>query len=140
MRTLVLWGRGFYAPFNLLVLEPGSILGNLYEFTKDVIATLVVCGAAVFVYYRAVRREQRMTLSGEGLLILGIISTMMIADMTYDGASLVLATKRGAFCEGVHPLGAPGQCASIATITLRLKEITDTLPPEFVEQETDPER
>jgi hypothetical protein len=27
--------------------------------------------------------------------------------------------------------------ASIATITLRLKEITDTLPPEFAEQETE---
>ena len=35
-----------------------------------------------------------MALSLEGLLILGIIFTMMIADMTYDGASLVLASQK----------------------------------------------
>ncbi|MBI4716260.1 MAG: (Fe-S)-binding protein [Planctomycetes bacterium] len=34
-----------------------------------------------------------MTLSREGLLILGIILTMMVADIVYDGASLVLAAR-----------------------------------------------
>src|SRR5262249_23140675 len=53
-------------------------------------ATLVILGTLVFIYFRAVKHESRMTLSGEGLLILGIIMAMMLADIVYDGASLVL--------------------------------------------------
>ncbi len=98
LRTLMLWGRGFYAPFNLFVLghEPlfGVLpLGQLYELVKDLVATLVVAGSLAFVYLRVVKREARMTLSGEGLLILGIIVTMMVADMVYDGATFALASK-----------------------------------------------
>ena len=97
-RTLILWGRGFYPAWNLLVLGPQMGVGKVYEFTKDVVATLVVCGVLVFVYYRVIQKQRRMTLSGEGLLILGIIGTMMISDMAYDGASLVLNFKHGMLC------------------------------------------
>ena len=38
--------------------------------------------------------EAHSTLSVEAILILGIIVTMMIADMTYDGASLVLLARK----------------------------------------------
>src|SRR5262249_33537807 len=44
----------------------------------------------VFLYYRVIAHESRMTLSGEGVVILAIIVTMMLADMVYSGASLVL--------------------------------------------------
>src|ERR1700712_5783120 len=58
LNTLVLWGRGFSPPFNLFVLgwQPflGLPLGPVYGFFKDVFATLVLLGVAVFVYYRAV--------------------------------------------------------------------------------------
>src|SRR5579884_1483536 len=43
-RTLVLWGRGFYPPFNLWVLGPGQPLGQAYELAKDVLAVLVIAG------------------------------------------------------------------------------------------------
>jgi len=39
-----------------------------------------------------------MTLGVEGLVILGIIATMMIADLTYDGASLVLRERFASEC------------------------------------------
>jgi Fe-S oxidoreductase len=120
VRTLVLWGRGFYAPFNMWVLGPTQPLGMVYEFTKDVIATLVVCGTLVFFYYRLVVKPRRMALSFEGLLILGIIFTMMIADMTYDGASLSLAALKDPLCEAPGHAGTAGQCAAIATITAPL--------------------
>jgi Fe-S oxidoreductase len=119
-RTLTLWGRGFYAPFNLFVLGPSQPLGALYEFVKDVVATGVVCGTLVFFYYRLVGKPKRMTLSFEGLLIVGIIFTMMIADMVYDGASLVLASQKVAFCDATTHLGTARQCAAIATITAPL--------------------
>ena len=44
LRTLMLWGRGFYAPFDLLVLAPAQPLGAIYEFAKDIVATGVVVG------------------------------------------------------------------------------------------------
>jgi Fe-S oxidoreductase len=94
LRTLTLWGRGFDPAFNLFILGPepvlGLPLGHLYEFVKDLVGVAVVAGASVFLYYRVVKHEARMTLSGEGVLILGIIVTMMVADMVYDGASLAL--------------------------------------------------
>src|SRR6478609_2179394 len=102
LRTLTLWGRGFYPSFNLFILghEPvlGLPLGAIYGFLKDVFASLVVLGSAVFVYFRVVRPQKRMTLGVEGLVILGIICTMMIADLTYDGASVVLAHRFASEC------------------------------------------
>ncbi len=119
-RTLVLWGRGFYPPFNLFVLGETQPLGALYEFVKDVVATGVIVGTLVFFYYRLFSKPQRMTLSLEGLLIVGIIFTMMVADMTYDGASLVLASQKVAFCDAATHLGTAKQCAAITTITAPL--------------------
>ena len=117
LNTLMLWGRGFYPPFNLFVLgwQPflGLPLGPIYTFLKDVFATLVLLGVAVFVYYRAVRPQKRMTLSGEAFVILGIITVMMLADFTYVGAASVLAHRFTAECgagAGEFP------CSAMATI------------------------
>ena len=116
VRTLILWGRGFYPAWNFVFLSPENVAGRLYEFTKDVIATLVVVGALVFVYYRVIRPQKRMTLSGEGLLILFIIITMMVADMAYDGASLVLLFRNHDLCGSPNAQATAAQCVSIATI------------------------
>jgi Fe-S oxidoreductase len=115
LRTLILWGRGFSPDFNLFVLGPegflGLPLGAAYNFAKDVFALLVLFGALVFVYYRTINKQRRMTLSGEGLLILGIIMTMMLADISYDGASMVLNTRFATECAG-----GGGWCESMQTI------------------------
>ncbi|MDF3070538.1 MAG: hypothetical protein K0R38_6139 [Polyangiaceae bacterium] len=116
LRTLILWGRGFDPSFNLFVLghEPvlGLPLGDIYAFLKDVFALLVILGSLVFVYYRAIKHEKRMTLSGEGLVILGIIMTMMLADLTYDGAAIALRERFG---QGVCEADA-AWCARAGTL------------------------
>ncbi len=93
-RSMILWGRGFDPSFNLWILGPDPVfglpLGHLYEFLKDLIALAVVAGAGTFLYFRKVKHVERMTQSGEAILILGIIITMMVADMVYDGASIAL--------------------------------------------------
>src|ERR1700689_3236808 len=63
LRTLVLWGRGFYAPFNLFVLAPDSIAGSIYELVKDLVSAGVVTGTLVFFYYRLVAKPKRMALT-----------------------------------------------------------------------------
>src|SRR5262252_8754632 len=50
LRTIILWGRGFYPSWSLFVLAPWMPLGKVYEFSKDVVASLVVVGVVVFVY------------------------------------------------------------------------------------------
>jgi Fe-S oxidoreductase len=113
LRTLILWGRGFSPSWSLLVLAPYTKLGMAYELIKDTVAILVLVGVSVFFYYRLVKPQRRMTLSFEGLLILLIIATMMISDMLYDGAAMVLAERHRDLCgAGVDA----GLCASIAKI------------------------
>ena len=118
LRTLILWGRGFSPDFNLFVLGPEGVLGlpigTVYAFLKDTFALLVLGGAAVFIYYRTLNKQRRMTLSGEGLLILGIITLMMLADISYDGASQELnfrfddeCVNGGGVCDSIQTLIAP---------------------------------
>ena len=77
----MLWGRGFDPTFSLFILGDKPVhlpivgdlaLGHIYEFVKDVTASLVVLGALVFVYFRVIKHERRMTLSGEGVLSLSV--------------------------------------------------------------------
>ncbi len=123
LRTLILVGRGFSSSFNLWVLGPGGGLGKSYEFAKDSVATLVVAGVAVFFYYRVIKPLKRTSKSFEGVLILLIIATMMIADMAYDGATMVLAARHTEMCgAGVASLASALQCSSIDTIIAPLGE------------------
>ena len=123
LRTLILWGSGFDPNFNLWVLGPTGPAGQVYAFLKDIVSTLVLVGALVFVYYRTLNKQQRMTLSGEALLILGIISTMMIADQLYDGAALALNHKLGAEC-GTR---SADWCGSAATLVKPLGPATGSV-------------
>lgn len=115
-RTLILWGRGFDPTWSLLVLSPASPIGKVYEFAKDIVALLVLLGVSVFFYYRLIKPQKRMTQSGEAVLILGIIATMMIADIVYDGATLTLLAHRDTFCPAGSPEVFSSTCQSIAEL------------------------
>ncbi len=123
LRTIILVGRGFDSSFSLWILGPLTIAGKLYEFAKDIVATLAVAGVSVFVYFRVIKPQKRMTLHWEGLLILGIIATMMVADMLYDGAMLSLAARHAEFCGTLNPGATASQCASIDTIIAPLASV-----------------
>ncbi len=117
IRTLILWGRGFDPSFSLFVLSPSTSLGQVYEFAKDVVAVGVLLGVSVFFYFRIINPQKRMTLHWEGVMILGIIATMMFADMIYDGAAMVLAEKQTALCAPGSTLATYSECQRIHTIT-----------------------
>lgn len=102
VRSLVLWGRGFHPGFNLWILGPepflGVPLGHAYAFVKDVFAVLVLLGAFVFLLYRTVLPQKRMSLNFEGLAIVGIYFTMMLGDILYDGAARTLHVNYEQLC------------------------------------------
>ncbi len=107
LRTLILFGRGYSSHFDFWgVLSIDSLLGGVYSFVKDIFALLVILGVAVFFYYRLVKKLSRMTLSGEGLLILGIITTMMLSDILHDAANQVLSGHGATWAEPVGSLVA----------------------------------
>jgi Fe-S oxidoreductase len=115
-RTLVLWGRGFDPSFNLFILGPTQPLGKVYEFAKDIVAVLVMAGVLVFFYYRVIRHQKRLTHSAEAILILGIIFTMMMSDITYDGATLALVHKFPELCPPGSGASMGEQCRKIGEI------------------------
>ena len=115
-RTLVLWGRGFDPSWNLLVLGPTQPLGKVYEFAKDIVAVLVMAGVSVFFYFRVIKHQKRLTHSAEAILILGIIFTMMVADITYDGAALALAHKFPEICPPGSALALGDQCRRMGEV------------------------
>ncbi|MET0386889.1 MAG: (Fe-S)-binding protein, partial [Polyangiales bacterium] len=95
LNTIKIWVRGFdedFDYFGLLALT--NPLGAGYNIIKDLFSLLVLVGTSVFVYYRVIKPQKRMTLGVEGLIILGIIAGMMLADLVYDGANIVLHSHR----------------------------------------------
>jgi Fe-S oxidoreductase len=82
------------------VLDPHVPIGALYSVVKELSAFAAIVGSFVFVYYRVVVRPQRMSLGLEGLVILGIIITMMFADYIYVGGHTVRSAR--ALGTGVH--------------------------------------
>jgi Fe-S oxidoreductase len=121
VREMILWGRGYYPPFNMWIFGPGQALGPVFEFSKDLLGIMTLIGTSVFFYYRLIAKPKRMALTLEGLLIIGIISTLMLTDMSYDAASLVLNAKQGAICDASSRTGGAALCSSIATITAPLQ-------------------
>ena len=126
LRTLVLWGRGFDPTLNLFVLGPTQpARQGLRVREGHRRAARRRAASSVFVYYRVDQPAEAHDASGEGLLILGIIVTMMLADILYDGASLVArrqarralraatATTSSALCRRmatiIAPLGGPAE-------------------------------
>jgi Fe-S oxidoreductase len=91
LNTTLLWARGYDADFDFFgLLALTNPIGIGYNLLKEAFLLLVLAGCGVFFYYRLVVKSKRMTLGVEGLIILGIICVMMVADMLYTGARMAL--------------------------------------------------
>ncbi|MGF1467761.1 MAG: (Fe-S)-binding protein [Sandaracinaceae bacterium] len=90
LNSVLLWIRGFDETFDFWgLLSTSTITGQVYSLLKELSAFAAILGSLVFVWYRVVARQKRMSLGIEGLLILGIIITMMVADYMYVGGEIV---------------------------------------------------
>ena len=127
INSLILWGRGFDPTFNMWLFGPDGVelpllghvaLGHIYDFIKETFAFLVLVGALYFLYLRVFKGEARMTHSGEAVLILFIIITMMLGDFAYVGASQVLYEQHWATV--CSPGGDAALCESVTTVASHL--------------------
>jgi len=87
LQTIYSFAVGFDANFTFPFVP--EWLWNGYRFVKDCIETLVVSGILYFLYRRLVSKPTRITLSGEGILILCFILTLMLTDFVNDGIHFI---------------------------------------------------
>ncbi|HNQ99876.1 MAG TPA: hypothetical protein PKN52_07725, partial [Trueperaceae bacterium] len=92
LNSIMLWVRGYVstdsAAYDLWIFGVDQPLGMIYAFLRDIFTVLVILGVLVYFYYRLVARLPRLTLNFEGVLILLIIFTMMVADLVYEGVEI----------------------------------------------------
>lgn len=109
LNSIMLWVRGYVsadsAAYHLWLFGLHQPLGLIYAFLRDIFTVLVIVGVLVFFYYRLVARLSRLTLNFEGVLILLIIFTMMVADLVYEGVEINAPPNDGRFVAAM-PFGS----------------------------------
>ena len=103
--------------------RPGAVnLGMAYESIKDWTGLLVLIGCAVAAYRRVLVKPKRYhdrhataSHTGEALLILGLISTLMIADGIYDGSRAAhgWATPMASLFAAILPTAEPAVSSTL---------------------------
>ena len=114
MHALIFWGFlvllfraaeffiiGFF-PETDFSFPASNVVFVAYAWIKDVAVLLVGLAVCFALYRRLVLKPQRLTLSGEGLLILLLILAIMVSDILFDSAFLAL-----------HPEGHSGPIGMI---------------------------
>ncbi|MBX7148338.1 4Fe-4S dicluster domain-containing protein [bacterium] len=97
LRTIMLFGMGFSKNFALPFMD--GAFGFAYRATLHTFLLLVSVAILMFLYRRIVTKPKRLTLSGEAILILCVILSLMVSDMFFDGSHQLLTgmTEPGAF-------------------------------------------
>ena len=121
-RSLILWGRGFDADFNLWFFGLDNIVGKLYSLSKDAFAVAVFIAGSVALFNRVVLRPKRLTRSFEAVLILCIITTMMLADVLYDAAEISLRHLAAGTPVVLHKSEPAGSALAMALAPLHISE------------------
>lgn len=85
LRTVTLFVDGFNP--NLLDFAFHGYVEYGYLITKDVIELVVLSAVLFAVYRRIFVKPERIKLSGEAILILGFIGSLMVSDFLLDAAS-----------------------------------------------------
>lgn len=102
MHALIFWGFlillfraaefffiGFFPETDFSFAGSGPIF-LAYSWVKDLALTLVTLAVSYAFYRRLVLKPKRLTLSGEGLLILALILAIMMSDALFDSTFMAL--------------------------------------------------
>ena len=93
LRTMILVSRAFVPGFDLWVLDPAGpmpwrLLGVGYAVTKDVVIVGVLLGVLTFLRFRLLDRTRRLAYGWHAWVVLGVIATMMLADVLHDAGAI----------------------------------------------------
>jgi len=99
LRTVVLVGRGFDETFTLFVLDPFHrdpllrMVGFGYNVLKDIVVATVLFGVVTFIRFR-MKKVKRLAYGWHAWVVLGVIATMMLSDVLYDGGHMLYQVLR----------------------------------------------
>ncbi|HET7753306.1 MAG TPA: (Fe-S)-binding protein [Anaeromyxobacteraceae bacterium] len=93
IRTITLFGMGFDPEFHLPLLASDAPIGRAYLLVKDVAVVGALVAALAFLWRRLVTKPDRITLSWEGNLILLFIAGLMVTELAFGGAELLLEQR-----------------------------------------------
>ncbi len=88
IRTITLIGRGFDPTFNLPGF--GGPVGQFYALVKDTFAVILLVALAYALFRRLVTKPARLHMSGEAVMILLWIASLIISDTLGDAAHMRL--------------------------------------------------
>ncbi len=91
---------GFFPTTNFPQL---GLLWSIYLIFKDFFIVLIFLAIGFAFFRRTILKPHRLTLSTEGLVILGLIALILISDVVFDAAFL---SKNSSAISWVTPLGA----------------------------------
>ncbi len=101
LHTITLFGKGFSPEFHLPLFGSDQVLGKAYKLCKEVFVLLVLLAVTAAYIRRRFFKPERMTLSFEANMVLGIIAMLMITDFLIDGAELIHAAGSRAALESM---------------------------------------
>jgi Fe-S oxidoreductase len=97
-------GPGGHFAFPLL--GRAQVLGQLYYTLRDVFEVLVLLAVLYATFRRVVLKPKRLTLSGEALVILGLIGYLMVSDWFIGGAAAAQGLLEGWLSPAERIIGA----------------------------------
>ncbi len=86
IRSLNLYGEGFYQGYHLPFLSGDYLPGYLYIALKDIVEGIVLLMIIFAIFRRAVFKPERIHNTFEAYLVLAMIGILMVSDLLYDGA------------------------------------------------------
>lgn len=97
LRTITFFGLGFAEDFMLPGLD--TAFGHAYNWTLNVFLLLVISACAYGLYRRLVTKPKRLTDSSEAVIILCVIASLCLSDISFEGARYALGKpmETGAF-------------------------------------------
>ncbi len=72
-----------------------ALAGRGYNHLKDVVVLTVLFGVGTFIRFRLVDKQKRFAYGWHAWVVLGVIGTMMIADVVYDAGHMLSIALRG---------------------------------------------
>nr|MEE4269798.1 (Fe-S)-binding protein [Candidatus Krumholzibacteria bacterium] len=88
LRTITLLGKGYDPAYHLPGF--GGVLGQFYALLKDTFSLIVILALCYAGWRRLITKPRRLHLSAEAVLILFWIGSLMVTDILFDAAVLVL--------------------------------------------------